>query len=96
MPFGLESFSTDPVVGGETAAEKTHGIALPWRATQITLVNDKAQNVYFSVNSTVATTNDFYLKSGESHTFAALIEVIGLATTTTSTGTTVRVGAWRG
>lgn len=101
MTAGAESHSTDPYVGAEAAADRKAGIVLPWVATEVTVISEAGKNgscaarVYVSLNSTVATTSDWPLGAGEAQVFVLPVNKIGLASTTTSTGVQVRIGAWR-
>lgn len=88
MGVGAESFST----GASFTAATAYGIVLPWRATEVTIVNDGAKELHIALGSTVPTTDDWYLKAGESHTWHMLLDRLSMITTATSCA---RIGAWR-
>lgn len=88
MAMNAETFST----GASLAASTSYGVTFPFRATEVTVVNDGAVDLYVSLQSTTATTGDWYLRSGESQTWRHLISALGMIATATSCA---RVGAWR-
>ena len=97
--MALNQYSTNPLVTASSAGSGTAlivtGIKLPFEANSLLIINDGSPNVYFSVASTVASTSDIYLKQAESvHFHERYIIRLGLASTSTSTGGYVRVGAW--
>lgn len=95
MTMGADAFSTDPVVGGCDASNRLVGSQLPWVASQLVVINDSGVNLHVSVNSTAASTSDWYLLNGESQTWSFPINRFGLTTTSTSTTAKARAGAWR-
>ena len=60
-------------------------------ATTVAIWNDKASAVYLSLNSTTGSTGGARLAAGESVTVSVPTGGFALASTTTSTGDTVRV-----
>jgi hypothetical protein len=57
----------------------------------VIFINDKADSVYVTLNSTVGSTGGVKLNTTEQLSFTAQTGGAALASTTTSTGTTVRV-----
>lgn len=86
--IGAEAFST----GSSLAAATATAIIFPFQATEVTIVNDGAKPIYLRAGSTAVTTDDWYIKSGESQSFKFLIDRLGLMATATAC---CRVGAWR-
>ena len=87
--FGAQSFSD----GASLAAATVYGIALPFVATEIVIVNDGAKDLHVRFGSTGgASTDDWYLKPAESQTWHFLCDGLAMVTTATSC---CRVGAWR-
>lgn len=71
------------------------GLDFAFDAGQLLVLNDKASSVYMSLDSTSGSTGGHELKAGESRSFAGIrIGRMSFASTSTSTGDFVRVGAW--
>lgn len=88
MGIGADTFST----GASLAAATVYGIVLPFKATETVIVNDGAKNVHVNLGSTVASTDDWYLRPGESQTWRFLVDRLSMISTATSC---CRVGTWR-
>lgn len=89
MGMGAKSYSTENPVSAAT------GLLFGFRASRVLIRNDKATPVYVSLGSTAGSTAGHRTCSGESEEWlGSQVESIGLASTTTSTGTNVRVSAW--
>ena len=88
---GPEFYSTDPIVGGCNASNRLPGVVFARHVNQVVIVNDANVNLHHRLDSTVASTDDWYLKAGESQTYTVQCEVVGLTTTTTSTTQRARV-----
>lgn len=68
-----------------------------FEATQVTITNDGSGAAFINLGSTVATTGDFKLDQSETLTVRGVGSGIrGMAWASTSTGVTIRVGAWGG
>lgn len=94
MPSLANQYAVDDTVSS-TSGSATAGYAFGFVATSLRLANDKATPVYVSLNSTAGSTGGYRTCSGESWAISGVATGgIGLASTTTSTGTTVRVAAW--
>lgn len=64
-------------------------------AAMVTLTNDGAGPAYVRLSTGPASTSDFQLSSGGSHTWHSLgTGVSGFSFATTSTGNSLRAGAW--
>lgn len=85
--------SENPVYS--TAGTASTGHEFGFVATALRVANDKASPVYVSLNTLTGSTNGHRTCAGESWTLTGVATGgIGLASTTTSTGTAVRVAAW--
>lgn len=71
------------------------GFEFGFKATAVSLYNDKASDVYVSLDSTTGSTGGFRLKAGENVAFTLPIGGCSVASTATSTGDKVRVLAVR-
>lgn len=72
------------------------GFDFGFLATSVAFWNDKADDVYISLDSTAGSTGGARLKAGENVAFQQRLGGCALASTTTSTGTIVRVLATGG
>ena len=81
-----------------TSTTATGGVAFGFNASSVKLTNDGAATAWVTFNSTVATTDDFQLSSGESIHLSQLgvgVYGVGIKSSAASTaGPSVRVGAW--
>lgn len=92
-----EQFASEVVVSTTDAAGTigTAGLDFTFDAGQLLVINDKASDVYMSLDSTSGSTGGHRIKSGESRSFAGIrCGRMSFASTSTSTGDKVRVGAW--
>ena len=92
-------YNAEPVVSTTDAAGAIGkiGFDFGFLATSVAFWNDKADDVYVSLDSTAGSTGGARLKAGENVSFIQCrIGGCSLASTTTSTGTTVRVMATGG
>ena len=71
------------------------GIDFGFVATSVAIWNDKATDVYLSLDSTTGSTGGHRVKASENVSFAYLASGCALASTATSTGDFVRVLAVR-
>lgn len=79
----------------ETPVSGAVGVDLGFQARSLRLLNDKATPVYVSLNSTAGSTAGHRTCGGETLSLDGVaFGGYGLASTTTSTGTIVRVSAW--
>ena len=92
-----DQFVSESVVSTTDAAGTigTIGFDFGFRATSLSFFNDKASDVYLSLDSTTGSTGGHRLKAGESISFTFLSGGAALASTATSTGDKVRVFAVR-
>ena len=95
MGMGANQYSTENSLGSTDPAQQAPGILFGFRASKVLVLNDKAAPVYVSLGSTAGSTAGHRTCAGESLEFlGSQVEAIGIASTTTSTGTNVRVSAW--
>jgi hypothetical protein len=88
-----QSFSE--AVVSTCSADGKLGIDFGFDANQLVLLNDKATDVYVSLDSTVGSTDGYRLKAAETLSLSNVkVGRMSLASTSTSTGDNVRVGAW--
>jgi len=95
MPMMMNEFVGSSVVSSSTWSSGTTGFAFGFDANRVMVRNDKATPVYLTFRDTIGTTNGVRTCASETFdmTFAK-VGGIGIASTTTSTGTTVLVWAW--
>lgn len=90
-----QSFTRDVV--STSGANGTLGIDFGFDADLVVVANDKASPVYVNANSSSGSTAGFEVAPGrELRIDRVRARKIGLASTSTSTGDFVRVGAWGG
>lgn len=93
-----DQFANNAIVVSTTDAAGTIGTAgldFAFDAGQVIVLNDKASTIYLSLDSTAGSTGGHAIKAGESRSFAGIrCGRMSLASTSTSTGDFVRVGAW--
>ena len=92
-----DQFATEVVVSTTAAAGTigTAGIDFTFDAGQLLVINDKTTSVYMSLDSSSGSTGGHQIKPNESRSFAGIrCGKMSLASTSTSTGDFVRVGAW--
>ena len=71
------------------------GVDFGFVANQVAFANDKASTVYLNLDSSAGSTGGWPIKSNETFSLDVVTGGCSLASTTTSTGDKVRVGAWR-
>ena len=70
----------------------TAGIDFGFNARQLVVANDKASSVYLTLTGSSGSTGGHEIKAGESLSLAGILcRYMGLASTATTTGTSVRV-----
>lgn len=75
----------------------TAGLDFSFDATELRIINNKLETVYVNLNSTAGSTSGYPVLTTSSLTFSRgspSVMKMSLASTSTSTGTTVRVAAW--
>lgn len=89
-----DQFATEVAVATSAPPGKV-GLDFGFDANQLVVLNDKAADVYLSLDSTAGSTDGLRVKASETISLSSLkLGAMSLATTTTTTGDLVRVGAW--
>lgn len=94
MPSLANQYAAEDVISS-TSGTATFGAAFGFVATRIRVYNDKVTPVYVSLNSTAGSSGGHRTCAGELLSIEGVASGgIGVASTTTSTGTIVRIAAW--
>jgi hypothetical protein len=94
MPNLASQYNAESTLSS-TSGTATAGHAWGFDARSVRVINDKSVPVYVRLNSTVGSTDGHRTCAGETlQVDNVLTAGLGLASTTTSTATQVRVAAW--